>query len=299
MRQRSAELALLAVSIGLAAAAEGFPADAVVRFVHRPTEVGDRAHQELQFEVNLIIAISQNGQTAHTRDRGSRRRQSRDISVLAVTDGRATKARVDYSVSQRSLSGSDRETSAAIQRDPVAGKSYLVARNRADELVITDLVGNRPPPEELAIIARNMDAIGRRNPLASYFDQRTVSVGQTVSLPQQLANELLGFEEPVGKVNRFDMTLVGTREMDGHRCAVFHTRIDWNSPLAEGRPLAMQGEFLLETATCRIASLELSCPLKLEETRGPEGARFLVRGAGSLQIAMRSGRIRSAASTSR
>jgi len=274
-------------------------ADADVHFVHRPTEVGDRTHQEIQFEVNLIVAIRQNGQTAYTSDRGSRRRQLRDISVLAVTDGRATQARVEYLVSQRSVSRPDGDASAAIQRDPVAGKSYLVTRNAAGELVITDLAGNRPPPPEWAIVASNMDAIGRRNPLASYFDQRTIAIGQTVSLPRKLANELLGFQPSVGKVRRFDMTLAGTREIDGQRCGVFHTRIALDSPLAAGQSLEMRGQFLLETATCRIASIALSCPLQLEETHGPAGASFQVRGTGSLQVAMQARRDRSVASTSR
>lgn len=299
MRPSSIVLALALVPLWFSPTVRAAAPDRAIRFARRDARVGDRAHQEIDFEVNLIIAIRQHGQTIHTRDQGNRQRQSRDVSVLEVRKGLATKARVDYGISQQISAPRGEGADENIRRDPVAGKSYLVAREAADRLIVTDLQGNRPPETQRAIVARNMDALGRPNPLADYFDRRVLAIGQTVALPREVANELLGFEKSVGTVNRFDLTLVGTRKIGERQCALFHARIEFDSPLADDGHLTMQGELLLDTSSCRIASLALSCPLRLEETRGPEGGQFQVRGTGSLQIAMRSTGWAPTASTSR
>jgi hypothetical protein len=140
----------------------------------------------------------------------------------------------------------------------------------------------------VAIVAQAMDAIGRRNPLALFFDRRSISVGQTVSLPKDLANDAIGCREAIGEVSRFDMTLAAAQTVDGRTCAVFDTRIDADSPQEGNRMLALQGQFVLDVTTCRTVAIQLSCPVSVTEMRGPPGGRFTVNGQGTLQISMRS-----------
>jgi len=283
---------LHAALIGLAVLTLGPAVDSAsarsYRFAYRPPQVGDRAVQDVHFEMNLIVTLIQSGQIVHTNDRGIQRMQRRTITVLDVEGGRVTRAKVAFARSEQSASNGSKRTTP--EEHPVAGKAYLVTREPNGRLQVTDLQGSQPSAEERALVARAMDALGRRNPLALFFNQRTVAVGQTVSLPKDLANDLIGFREAVGEVSRFDMKLVAARVSDGGTCVVFDTRIDAGSPLEDGRTLAMRGQFLLEVDTCHAAAIELSCPVAVTETRGPEGGRFTVEGQGTLQVSMRSRR---------
>jgi hypothetical protein len=271
--------------LALPCAAEPAP-DRVCHFTHREPQVGDRATQEVCFEMNLLVSLRQHHQTVHTTDHGIHRRQCRTVDALEVERGCVTRAAVSFAVCEESVAETGRPRTRVEQ--PVVGKSYLVRRIGQGPLQVTDLEGRHAPAEEHAVVARAMDAIGRRNPLARFFDQRRISVGQTVAVPIELANELLGCPEALGAVARFEMTLEGFRADDRTVYAVFDTAIEAASPLGDGRRLDLRGKFLLEPETCRIAAIELACPVELTETRGPEGGRFELHGKGTLQVSMRS-----------
>jgi hypothetical protein len=255
-------------------------------FQRRPPQAGDAATQDLHFEMNLVVRLTQSQQTIDTSDRGIDRRQRRFVTVLDVAQGRVRRAKVLFVRSQQLVS--DGSAASVPAKQAVEGKTYLVARQSDGELQITDPKGNRPPEAEWAIVAQAMDAIGRPNPLAMFLDRRSIAVGQTVALPNEVANDAIGFREAVGEVSRFAMTLVEAKTIGGRSCGVFDVQIDAHSPLDDGQILAVRGRFSIESDTCRIAAIELTCPVAIHQQRGPEGGRFNLEGRGTLQVSMRS-----------
>jgi len=256
------------------------------RFLRRPPQVGDAATQDLRFEMNLVVKLIQNEQTIYTSDRGMDRRQRRLITVTDVAQGRVRQARVKFVESQQVVSNGNAPPLQVKQ--PVEGKSYLVTRPPDGKLQITDPIGNRPPKAEWEIVAQAMDAIGRPNPLATFLNGRSIALGQTVTLPKELANDVIGFREAVGEVSRFAMTLVAAKPVGDRMCGAFDVQIDALSPMDEGQTLAIRGRFQIETDTCRIAVIDLTCPVTIQQQRGPEGGKFNVEGRGTLQVSMQS-----------
>lgn len=287
--QRRPLLALVMGSLAFSLTLSAFDrptSGASYRFQRRPPQVGDAVTQDLHFEMNLVVKLTQSQQTIHTSDRGVDRRQRRRIAVTDVAQGRVRQARVQFIRSQQVVI--DGNAPPLQVKQPVEGKSYLVTRRPDGKLQITDRTGGRPPEAEWEIVAQAMDAIGRPNPLAALLDRRSIAIGQTLTLPKELASNAIGFREAVGEVSRFALTLVTAKSVGERMCGVFDVEIDALSPTDEGQTLAIGGRFQIETDTCRIAAIDLTCPVTIQQQRGPEGGKFNVEGRGTLQVSMQS-----------
>jgi hypothetical protein len=272
------------LSIGLASAAAA--ERATCSFIYRQPQVGDQGTQDVQFEMNVVVTFQQSGQVISTGDRSILRRQRRTMTALDVKDLRVTRAKVAFAESEAVVMENGKATVRT--RQPVAGKTYHVSRQSNEELLVTDERGNPASAEELAIVRSAADAVGRQNPWGQVLHQRTITIGNTLKVPPDIANTLLGFEETLGEVRRFEMKLVDVPSVDGTTHGVFDTVIETDSPLAGGKALTMHGQFVIDAATCRTNSVQLVCPLDLSETRGPQGGRFTVTGKGTLQVSMQS-----------
>jgi len=276
-------VALVVVSTAIAAAGNTAFARDTYRFTASKPQVGDKSQQELRFLLDVKMTVSQSGQIVYTSDGNVERTQSRQVEVLETREGKATKAKVTFDTSEQVTSQKDRPPAAT--QLPVAGKTY-VAERVGEELVVTDERGNKPTDEELTIIVPGMEALGRANPLAAFFDGRTVEVGETVHLPNQVAKELFGSWDQLGEVTKLDLLLLGTQTVEGAKCALFHTKIEVKPPKSDGPALQIQGKFLIEIATCRTAQVELSGPLSTSQVRGEGMSQFTVKRRGSMEIAV-------------
>lgn len=262
------------------------PAAETCHFRYRPPQVGDRGSQTVHLEINLVVTIEQGGQVVQSSDRGVRKHQQRTLKVASVEGGRVSKAQIRFDVANESSARNGQVGPSRNQ--PVHGKSYLVSRRENQPLRITDMHGGDPPPEEKEIVARAAEAIGRANPLAELLNGRTITVGQRVEVPRDIANELLGFREAIGDVQQFVLTLQKARTRHGTPCAAFDAHIVARPPDNPTKPLVVKGQMLIEQTTCRVAQLAVTCPVQFRENRGPEGGRFTVHGKGALQVTMHS-----------
>jgi hypothetical protein len=274
---------LVVVVSAIASASSACFARDTYRFTARKPQVGDRSRQELRFLLDVKMTVSQSGQIVYTSDGNVERTQSRQVELLEAREGKVTKAKVTFDTSEQVTSQKDRP--AATAQLAVAGKTYLAERV-GEELVITDDQGNKPTDEELAIVAPGMEVLGRPNPLAAFFDGRSVEVGETVRLPNQVAKELFGSWDQLGEVSQLDMMLLGTQTVEGVKCALFHTKIEVKPPKSDGRALQIQGRFLIEIDSCRTAQVELSGPLTTSQVRGEGASQFTVKRRGSMEIAV-------------
>lgn len=260
-------------------------ADETCRFDFRAPRIGDRGSQSVELEMNMIVTFQQAGQVIQSTDQGLRRRQQRSLTVLAVDEDRVTEAKVRFDAAWHTRTGSRQP--AQPQAEPVAGKTYHVLRKDDDTLRVTDEQGQRPPAEEVAIVTGAMESLGRHNPLTLLLRNKTIPLGRTLRLPPEVANELLGFREAIGEVTQFTLTLSKTASVADRQCADFAVHIEARSPYDPTGTLVVEGQLLVELATCRMVAMQITCPLQMAETRGPKGARFTVAGRGTLHVAMR------------
>jgi hypothetical protein len=78
---------------------------------------------------------------------------------------------------------------------------------------------------------------------------------------------------------------MGTEHVDGRECALLHTPPSGSAEPAVRRA-PVDGKFLVELATCRVALVELRGPISSSERRGQPGGEFDVRRRGKLQVAV-------------
>lgn len=252
-------------------------------FNHRPFAAGELSNQTVRCDLNLEMAIRQGEKTIDSSSQEVRRDQQRQIKIIEMGPKAPTKAIVTYKTSAVSVKQANAEPMNSSQ--PVSGKSYQVTRV-GDELSITTLDGETPPANELALLKANLEAFGLPNPIATFFDGKTMHVGESVNLPIELAKELLGFQDGVGNVSSLKMKLSKLLNTKSGRLAVFDTQLAAKQN-KDGVNITLQGQLAIEIDSCRTAVVNLSGPVSVDEVRGPKNGQFEVTSRGELKVAVR------------
>ena len=280
-----ASVGLIVVAMVAPWCAAGQKAD-VCRFKYEPPSIGQQIVQDVHFVLAMMVTVSQDGQVLETTEEGIERRQRRELTVLDTSEGRTTRVRLHYVKADQTRAQHGKIGPTIPQ--PVVGKSYLVARDASDRLIVTDLRGETPTVEELRIVEQNMVGLGRPNPLSSFLAGKTFRLGETVSLPEALARDLLGMSDTLGEIERVEITLREMRAVHGRPCAVFDTRIEARPMADSGIGMRIAGELIVEIGTSRPVAATFEGPVTLVENQGTPDAPRLVRGRGTLNVVVQS-----------
>lgn len=274
------ELALALISVVAASATVAASAPEAVTFSRRTPSVGDQAEQTIAVEFRLKTTTRDGAQVLEEADTSFQRNQRRRVTTAALGPHGPSAATVEYQQAERSISGGQP------MPEPIVGKAYRCVRD-GEQLRVTGADGSLPTMQEFEIVSKNMETLGRENPLTNYFDGRRVAVGERIDLPLELAGALLGFEDKLAAAKRFSMTLVEVRDLDGRLCGVFKTTIEAGSGGGGQMGLIVDGTLVMQAEGCRAVSARLSGPIGMSETRsaGP-GQRLLVSGVGKLRVAI-------------
>jgi hypothetical protein len=263
------------------------PVGPAVHFEQVETRVGDRAVQRFGMQLAITTKIVQSGQVAHESTDELRRQQQRTIDVLAVSGGRAVKAKATFDVSKQQTPDQPKPELAKL---PIEGKSYLMARD-GDKLTVTDLDGHMPPLDEYKLASESLASVGQPNPLAAILAGREVRIGQRVFVPREMAQSLLGFGSPeLAVIQRFELTLnrVAPIEEGGAPVAVFAFVIDVQPEKANEYAIHLSGEMAVEPATCRLASVDLAGPVNVSTVEHTGMGSYQYTMTGQLRLATRS-----------
>jgi hypothetical protein len=272
-----------------------------VHFARRAPQVGDQLEQTVAVELRLDTMVRQGNEVLEQTKTAIRRHQRRKVTTTDVEAGRPMAVIVRY-VEAKKQAASGQSTAelpagfpdGPATPQPVEGKTYR-CRREGDELRITDAQGDIPPLDEFEIVAQNMDSLGRANPLADFLAGRTVNVGQTIQLPNELAQKLLGLGDTLGEVTRFSLTLnkvapfdaaPGTRHtvLPGAGLAVFRASIDAASNDSSQMRLQLDGTLVIQAETCRAVQASLTGPIGMSETRGSLTATYQMTGTGKMTV---------------
>lgn len=257
------------------------PASAAVKFRQQPARVGDRVSQQVAIHLDMKTKVVQSGQIAHQDHTTLQRRQRRLIEVTEVAEGRVRRARVSFSYA-RSQSPESQEPDQ-LKAQVVEGKSYLVER-RGKSLLVTDMQGAIPTQKEFEIVLSSVQTLGLPNPLAEFLVQRAIHVGDRFAVPKELAERIMGFDDQLGQVQKFELALQSLQTIEGETCALFETTIVIRGDQSNPLQVNIEGQVLIQTATCRTVEAKLTGPLHM--TAIEESYEFSAEGG--LEMAIRS-----------
>jgi len=186
------------------------------------------------------------------------------------------------------------ELTSAEQGDPeqanvqvVEKQSYFVTRE-GKRLLVTDVDGAIPSQAEYEIVVTSMQDLGLPNPLIKFLSGRSIRIGERLQLPQEIAEQLMGFGDQLSKVKQFELELKSLDEIDGERCALFSATVEAIGAASNPVRIRAFGRLVIQTETCRIVRAELSGPLTLSTVeRTPEG-NFQYRVQGNMRFAVQS-----------
>lgn len=252
-----------------------------VLFQRQAPEPGDASAQRISFQLRLKMAIRQAGQVVDAKAQHYQKRQHRLVRVVDTQGTEATEAQLVYRQSESVVAG-EQEPEQRIEH-PVHGKAYRI-RRLDGQLQVTDPQGQVPPAEQLAQVQHDMQQFGLPNPLSAFFAGKRVEVGQTVEVPTELAAQLLGPEDQLGKVTRFQMRLDAVTGSSEQPTAQFSTVMAIQPVDEQGMHVQVQGKVGLDVHSSRLTTIELTGPVELEETFGPENAPFAVVTSGTIQV---------------
>lgn len=259
-------------------------ATSVAEFSQQPAQVGDRVAQQIDLELNLDTSIIQSGQVAHQEETSMQRRQQRLVEVVEVADGKVCRARVTFSRSRHKSSENEDPEQELV--GPVEGKSYLLTR-QGKQLLVTDPQGAIPPREEFEIVLGSMQSLGLPNPLAQYLLERTIHVGQTLELPEEIAEQMLGFGNELGQVKKFELQLKDLSTFEGAPCAVFSAVIEVAGSADNPMKIDIAGPVVILTETCRTVVTDLSGPLSFDAIERTSQGSFQHQAAGTMRASVR------------
>lgn len=268
------------------AASSPAPAGQSATFNRRAPLVGDQLEQDLSISLQLGTMIRQNNQILEQAKTSLRRHQRRIVTTTHVAGGVTKAVLVRYAEAGKEIGNGPAnspfgEIKATSQ--PVHGKTYRVRRD-GEALLINNEAGEIPPLVEYEIVSLNMESLGRPNPLADYLAGQTFTVGQKITLPNAVAEKLLGLGEDMGSVSRFDLTLKQVNNSRGVPCAEFLASIEAGSNDSSQMKLSVEGPLVIEVDTCRAVEANFTGPIGMSETRGSLTTTYHMIGTGNMTV---------------
>lgn len=262
---------------------------AAARFAQLAAQPGDRVFQEIAVTMTIATQITQSGQIANETIDEILKQQRREIEVLEVADGRATRFRASFPHSRRQSPQDGDGKSPVVQ--PIEGKSYLAVR-RGDELIVNDSAGAALPAEEYKLVREALDNVGKPNPLAELLVGRRIVVGEKILVPRKLARPLLGLNDDVGEVRKFELQLLSVQSATGAHAgdplADFAAKIEIAPTDASPMAMSLAGQIQVETSTCRVRRSNFTGPIHMSSIERTAMGIYQYSAGGDLEIATRS-----------
>jgi hypothetical protein len=259
-----------------------------IHFARRAPQVGDQFEQQVTFDLKLHEVMRQGNKIEEQAEMVTRRRQRRVVTTSDVTNGTTVAALLRYpEATQQVITAREAKElptlSAPVSPQPVQGKVYRCRRS-GGELQITDEQGRIPPLDEYKIVAQNMETLGHASPLADYLGGRTVSIGEKLLLPHEVAERLLGLGDDLGQVSRFELVLDEVKTVGGAECGVFSASVDAASNSASQMRMQVEGRLVIQTSTCRAIEGSFAGPLGMSETRGSLTETHQMTATGRISV---------------
>ena len=165
--------------------------------------------------LKLDTMVRQDSQVLEKSKTALRRQQRRVVTTTHVNDGMTVAVLVRYAeAAQGNRRRHRRRQARRIEARGATGRKAKSTASAATAKRCSSPTkhGSVPPLDEYEIVALNMESLGRPNPLADFLAGKTLTVGQRIALPNEVAEKLMGLGGEMGEVTQFELTLAKRRD---------------------------------------------------------------------------------------
>ena len=248
-------------------------------FSYYGARVGDIGSQSVDVTLDATRTIQQAGNDISTSALRIERRQHRDIRIVHVEGKVATHAQVAFPLARQVIQSESQPD--IMQEQAIQGKRYDVART--GEVLEVRSVTNEPVTDDERILVESaMSSLGRPHPIGVLLDQRTLTVGESVSVPADQIANFLGMQTAAD--SQLHLRLTDIKGTPDRPVALFSAVMASRSP--DGTTIQVKGTWAINPASCQTISADFRGPVQSTEQHGPVGAQFLIRTNGQLQLQM-------------
>jgi hypothetical protein len=193
-----------------------------VTFTARPIATGVSVERLDSLGMSLDVSMDGSDEVLMTQTNTEFRHYT--LTVLEADEKRMNKARLDvHKAWEKGMALGGAQFDLAIQ-----GKSYSLAFS--DTGLYVEYADGTPAPDAECSLVRNVAGKREENALVSVLDGRTMSVGDTLSLMDELLESFLAFVgNENAQIRQVTMKLTDVRMVQNMRCAVFDMFITLSS----------------------------------------------------------------------
>ena len=208
-------------------------------------------------------------------------------TILSIDGSALTGVRVIYEKWENTTKSTEdgiTETKPTV-KSPVVGKSYTV-KLQADQLVITDETGKKPPKEEWEIVNSDYKDLGQQDEFANYFADKKVVAGETLEVPGELARAMLTEKKDIVKIDHFSFALNRTGTAGGLPIAIFGTALKMSGNYGPNTSLKMnlKGETSIAYQNGWPVSMKLQGPVRVTGVDQIGSRIVMVDGTGTMTM---------------
>jgi len=256
-----------------------------VTFGSAPDAVGDVWWRTGASTMTMNMNISTGGESVADVDQVERRESAARVTVLAVTDGRPHRLRLEIREAWREA-GAERER----QQLEMIGGTYEAERG-PDDIIVVRTDGVEPTVAEVQFVINQADDLlgqGGLSPEESLLEllvAAPVRIGQRFELDEERA-KVVFVGMPAGETDQWSvaeasLVLEEQRTIDGESCGLFaiHARTERRRP-PRVTQVAIDGEICVATRNGRWLTSTSGGPTDLRDTLERAGKMLDVHAAG-------------------
>jgi hypothetical protein len=247
------------------------------KFTHVPPAAGDLAIETFRFSGTVDFVASIDGNVVQEIAQITRSDEKKETLIEEKHPG-MKRVKVHYHI----LTETEGKETVHL---PAEGKTYIIT-TKGDSIEITLESGDKPSPEEMEYLLEEYGDPDDGDPMGEFLNGRTVEIGETLSVPADVARDL--FDDEALELKSMALTFKGERELHGRRCGVFDVvlqvrTVEPDSGLAF--EIDATGEHVL-TLECWPISLELDGTVTANGTLETGGGLMTLEGGGPMKISM-------------
>jgi len=207
---------------------------------------------------------------------------SADRRVMTVTFGPMYEATVE---------ASGGEETASTETLALQGGSYRLEWTAAGGLTATKSDGSAVSAEEKTLLEERYDDMGTTDPLATWFDGKTLEIGEQVAVPSEVLAASFGELDDELDADSMTLKLTEVGVQRGARVATFEATLTMTAEenddgLQLSMSMPLSGTFLMGVDTCEPLALDMAGPMSMTGVGKAEGIEMHLKGSGPVSLSV-------------
>lgn len=255
-----------------------------ISFTKKIPAQGDVRLEAEKMAMDMKIAISLNGNPLQNIQQTKSEDESAQTTILESTDNSITKVllKVIRKDSAETGPGGEKKTNS-----PIAGKSFILTK-KDKEIAVTDAEG-KAVNDDFAKAAREEGSNlfdKDFNQFAKILPDRPIKVGETITIKGEEALELFGGKDQSFSDGTFSLTLKGSKDIAGQKCAEFNVTMSLKGEPQKGINIdtTLKGSMLIDTSNSWPLKMNVTGPMTVKGLNETPQGKISFTGTGTMTI---------------